>query len=140
TALIHLYLWQRLVRDTLRDRRWRRLGGWAVLGAALLLVVTLFGDRLLPGPVAPVLTWLGYLWLGVMFYLLLTLLALELPVLAAQGLLWWRAARSRRAGTEHTTSAAPVSAGAVAAAPPKRGAPSRMEPDQGRPVGSEGAG
>lgn len=139
TALIHLYLWQRLVRDTLRDRRWRRLGGWAVLGAALLLVVTLFGDRLLPGPVATVLTWLGYLWLGVMFYLLLTLLALELPVLAAQGLLWWRAARSRRAGTEHTTSAAPVSAGAVAAAPPKRGAPSRLEPDQGRPVGSEAA-
>ena len=133
TALIHLYLWQRLVRDPLRDRRWRRRGGWAVLAAALLLTVSLFGDRLLPGPVATVLTWAGYLWLGVMFYLLLALLALELPVLAARGLLRWRAAS---ASPERGALSTPQRG---APSTPKRGALSRLEPEQRRPVGSGAA-
>jgi predicted MPP superfamily phosphohydrolase len=83
TTVIHLYLWQRLVRDTARSRRWRRIGGFAVLGAAVVMVATLFGEPSLPGPVA----WLsapGYVWLGVMFYLWVSLLVLELPVLAVR--------------------------------------------------------
>jgi hypothetical protein len=83
TTVIHLYLWQRLVRDTARSRRWRRIGGFAVLGAAVVMVATLFGEPSLPGSVA----WLsapGYVWLGVMFYLWVSLLVLELPVLAVR--------------------------------------------------------
>jgi hypothetical protein len=81
TTVIHLYLWQRLVRDTARSRRWRRIGGFAVLGAAVVMVATLFAEPLLPRSVG----WLsapGYVWLGVMFYLWVWLLVLELPVLA----------------------------------------------------------
>jgi uncharacterized protein len=81
---IHLYLWQRLVRDVTGRQRWRRLGGIGLLGAMALILVTVM---LQPAPsraLSVVLWWTGYLWLGVMFYLLLALLVLELPVLAAR--------------------------------------------------------
>ena len=82
-AAIHLYLWQRLVRDTTAPGWRRRAGGLAVLAGALLM------------PVAPLLTggpawlevafaWPAYVWLAVMFYLLVVLLVLEVPVLVAR--------------------------------------------------------
>jgi predicted MPP superfamily phosphohydrolase len=82
-VLIHLYLWQRLVRDTLTRRRWRRAAGIGLLAALLLLIATLFAETELPRPYAAWLAWPGYLWLGLMFYLLLALLVLELPMLAS---------------------------------------------------------
>ncbi|HEY8473203.1 MAG TPA: metallophosphoesterase [Natronosporangium sp.] len=84
---IHLYLWQRLVRDTVRSRRWRRIGGLALLAGLLLILATVLAEPGLPRPVVVVLTWTGYLWLGLMFYLLIALLLLELPVSAAALLL-----------------------------------------------------
>jgi hypothetical protein len=82
-GLIHLYLWARLVRGTTRPGRWRRAGGLAIAGALVVLIASLiFGDRL-PAD----LRWLtmpGYVWLAVMFYLLLVLLVLEVPVLVAR--------------------------------------------------------
>nr|MDT0663150.1 metallophosphoesterase [Micromonospora sp. DSM 115978] len=80
TGLIHLYLWKRLIRDTVRSRRLRRIGGLAALALALLVPATLIGTR------AGLywLAWPGYLWLAVMFYLLIVLLVLELPMLAAR--------------------------------------------------------
>lgn len=93
TAVIHLYLWWRLVRDPVTSPRGRRIGVVAVTAAALVLVATMFGERLLPSG----LLWLtapGYVWLGVMFYLLVALLVLELPVAVA--LLVGRLARRRR--------------------------------------------
>ncbi|HEY0697551.1 MAG TPA: metallophosphoesterase, partial [Micromonospora sp.] len=69
TALIHLYLWLRLVRDTTRPGRARRIGGVAVLLLALVVPATLVGTRAgahwMAGP--------GYLWLALMFYLLVPL-------------------------------------------------------------------
>ena len=83
-TLIHVYLWKRLVRDTTRSARWRRLGGLAVLAASLLLVANLtLADRL-PRAVEPWLAWPGQLWLVIMMYLILILAALELPVLIAE--------------------------------------------------------
>jgi predicted MPP superfamily phosphohydrolase len=82
-GLIHLYLWARLVRGTTRPGRWRRVGGLAIAGALVVLIASLiFGDRLPTD-----LRWLtmpGYVWLAVMFYLLLVLLVLEVPVLVAR--------------------------------------------------------
>lgn len=80
TALIHLYLWKRLVRDTLRPGRARRIGGIVAIGLALLIPATLLATR----TGQDWLTWLawpGYLWLALMFYLLVLLAALELPLL-----------------------------------------------------------
>jgi hypothetical protein len=79
-ALIHLYLWQRLVRDTTRPGARRRLAGFGILAGGLLVPAAVLANPLprrfegwLAGP--------GFGWLGVMFYLLIALLALELPVL-----------------------------------------------------------
>jgi predicted MPP superfamily phosphohydrolase len=113
TALIHLYLWQRLVRDTAQSRRWRRIGGLTLLAAALIMVVTLFAEPAvsgLPGPlIAP-----GYVWLGLMFYLLVALLVLEVPVLV--GILASRGIARRRPAT-------PASADLIPAAPSQQADP-----------------
>ncbi|AVT40028.1 metallophosphoesterase [Plantactinospora sp. BB1] len=80
TGLIHLYLWKRLVRDTTRPGRWRRAGGVTVLALALLTPATLVGTR----QGFYWLAWPGYLWLAVMFYLLVLLAVLEIPMLVAR--------------------------------------------------------
>jgi uncharacterized protein len=75
-ALIHLYLWKRLVRDTLRPGRARRAGGLAVVLLAVLVPATLIGTRT---GTAKWLAWPGYLWIALMFYLLVALIVLEVP-------------------------------------------------------------
>lgn len=79
---IHLYLWQRLVRDAITRRRWRRVAGFALLAGPVLILATVIAEPFLPRPWAAILVWPGYLWLGVMFYLMVVLLLLELPVFA----------------------------------------------------------
>ncbi|MFI6822923.1 metallophosphoesterase [Micromonospora sp. NPDC050187] len=97
TGLIHLYLWKRLVRDTTRPGRWRRIGTVTVLVLAVLVPVTMVGTQ------AGLywLAWPGYLWLAVMFYLLVVLVALEVPMLVARLVL------RRRAVAAEPTAAAP---------------------------------
>lgn len=75
-ALLHLYVWQRLVRDTTRPGalRWALTG--LVLALAVLLVATLVVPRL-TGLDAGWLAWPGYLWFALVAYLFLTLLVLE---------------------------------------------------------------
>jgi predicted MPP superfamily phosphohydrolase len=106
TGLIHLYLWKRLVRDTTVRGRGRRLGGLAVLVLALVIPATLAGSR----AGAEWLAWPGYLWLAVMFYLLVLLAVLEIPMLVAR--VWLR----RRAASTSVV-AAPVTATAAAGLP-----------------------
>ncbi|SES25557.1 metallophosphoesterase [Actinokineospora terrae] len=79
---LHLYLWKRLVRDTTRTARARRIGT-VVLGVfALLAVAALVLPRFVGIAAAEWFAWPGYLWLAVFFYLLLLLAVLELPRLA----------------------------------------------------------
>jgi predicted MPP superfamily phosphohydrolase len=87
---IHWYLWKRLVKDTTRTRRGRRVG--TVLAVLLTLVIpaTVAGSRALPHARQAIVAWPGFLWLALMFYLLVTLALLELPRLAVR--LWWRRA------------------------------------------------
>ncbi|MFJ8581524.1 metallophosphoesterase [Micromonospora sp. NPDC093277] len=80
TGLVHLYLWKRLVRDTTMPGRWRRIGGFAALLLAVLIPVTLAGTH----AGAFWLAWPGYLWLALMFYLLVVLLVLEVPMAVAK--------------------------------------------------------
>jgi predicted MPP superfamily phosphohydrolase len=81
-ALVHLYLWKRLVRDTTAPGRVRLAGNWVMLGLLVLVFVTLVGSRFVGPKVSRWFAWPGYIWLGLMFYLVLFLLLLELPRLA----------------------------------------------------------
>jgi hypothetical protein len=85
-AGIHTYLWLRLVRDTTSPGRSRRLGTAAVVLFLLLIVGGLIGSRTLPPTAATPLAWVGYLALALMFYLLVTLVVLEVPRLVARRL------------------------------------------------------
>jgi predicted MPP superfamily phosphohydrolase len=94
-GLVHWYLWKRLVRDPMVSPVKRRVGAVVAVVLALLIPVTLIGTR--TGHVKW-LAWPGYLWLALMFYLLVTLVPLEIPRLAL--LLLWR----RRPRTSEVTS------------------------------------
>lgn len=87
-GLSHLYLWRRLVRDTTLAPRARRIGAVIAVVLALLVPSTLI---LVPTDVAEWLAWPGYLWVGLLFYLLLFFGALELPRLA---LMVWQGKRT----------------------------------------------
>ena len=99
---VHLYLWKRLVRDTLRPGPWRKAGGFAMLLLALLVPATLILTR--TGHVTW-LAWPGYIWIALMFYLLVILVVLEIPRLVIR--LVWRADRPAAAGApaRETTAA-----------------------------------
>jgi hypothetical protein len=117
-ALIHLYLWQRLVRDTTRPGARRRLAGLGLLAGALVVLATLVLGGPLPRRYETWLAWPGFLWLGIVFYLLVVLLVLELPVLAVR-LGQRRAARTSGAPDQDRRlllrRGAAVAAGVVAA-------------------------
>ncbi|RQW84268.1 metallophosphoesterase [Micromonospora globispora] len=109
TGLIHLYLWKRLVRDTTAPGRRRRVGGIAALVLAALVPATMAATR----NGVHWLAWPGYLWLALMFYLLVLLLALEVPMAIAKLVL-----RRRERIAEPVTAATPEPAlvGAVGGA------------------------
>ncbi len=98
---IHVYLWKRLVRDTTRPGWPRRLGTGAAILLFVLVPVTLIGTRTLSLGPSRILAWPGYLWIAAMFYLLLTLLVLELPRAAV----WLnRRRRDRETGPDATAT------------------------------------
>ncbi|WNM42976.1 metallophosphoesterase [Micromonospora halotolerans] len=105
TALIHLYLWKRLVRDTTRPGRLRKAGGLVALLLALLVPATMAGTR----SGAQWLAWPGYLWLALMFYLLVLLLVLEVPTAVVKLVL-----RRREPATATGSEPALVPAGSTA--------------------------
>ncbi len=96
-ALIHVYLWKRLVRDTTVPGRWRRIGGITVVALAVLIPATMIVTYAGVHWVA----WPGYLWLALMFYLLVVLLVLEVPMAVAKLVL------RRRVAVAEPTAAAP---------------------------------
>ena len=108
-ALIHFYLWKRLVRDATRPGRWRRIGAIVAAVLGLLVPATLFGTR----AGVTVLAWPGYLWIALMFYLLVVLLLLEIPMLVTRIVIRRRAAAADRRAQQH----APAYAGQPAEAP-----------------------
>src|SRR5262249_49408332 len=62
-GLMHLYLWKRLIKDTVRGRaRW--VLTVVFLGLLLLLVATLLFPRLFGWREQPWLAWPGYVWFG----------------------------------------------------------------------------
>lgn len=101
-ALLHIYLWKRLVRDTTDPGPARRVGTAVLVVLVLLLMAALaLGTRVDPA-VAQWFAWPGYLWLAVFFYLMLILLALEIPRLALRG--WLRRGAVPQPGNSSTSS------------------------------------
>jgi uncharacterized protein len=99
-ALMHLYLWKRLIKDTSRGRT--RLALTAVFLALLaLLVATLFLPRLLGWRESSWFAWPGYVWFGLVVYLFLTLLVLEPVRLALRR--WVKRAPARTTEPERQT-------------------------------------
>lgn len=76
-ALMHLYVWKRMARDTTTPGglRWALTGVLVALG--VLLISTLFLPRYLDIEEPKWLAWPGYLWFGLLVYLFLVLLVLE---------------------------------------------------------------
>lgn len=121
---IHFYLWWRLFRSTTRaGSRARRIGVWLIVAADVILIATLVLTRL-----DAKLGWLaaiGYIWLAVMFYLLVTLAILEIPAAVAKRL------ATRKSTDDTVPDAGGVKPGAVAEAA-RTEEPGDAEPADGR--------
>lgn len=76
-ALLHLYVWKRLIKDTTAPGVTRRLLTTGLVALAAVLVFTLVGPRTLDLDEPTWLAWVGYLWFGLAAYLFLMLLVLE---------------------------------------------------------------
>ncbi len=77
-ALLHRYLWVRLVRDTTAGPgRSRRRLTVLLVSLGVLPVAALLTRRSIPLEAAAPLDWVAYSWLGIAFYTALALLALE---------------------------------------------------------------
>jgi len=119
-ALMNVYLWKRLVKDTTGPGHTRRILTAVLVALALLLVAALVGPRFAGVREAGWYAWPGYLWFGLIVYLFLTLLVLEPVRLALRG---WVKRQPERASVTAENEPAPAlnrrvfiaRAGAVAA-------------------------
>lgn len=78
-AVLHAYVWKRLVLDTARTPRVRKVGTIAFAVLAVLLIAALVLPRRIGLDAARWIVWPGYLWFAVLFYLFVVLLVLEIP-------------------------------------------------------------
>lgn len=74
----HWYLWQRLVRDLTPVGRWR-IVATAMLGMLAATLLVAFSRRVREVLPFPTMVLIGYLWVVIVLYLVLTLLVLEIP-------------------------------------------------------------
>ena len=84
-ALMNVYLWKRLAKDTTGPGRTRRILTVVHMALAVLLVTTLVLPRFADVTAAGWYAWPAYLWFGLIVYLFLTLLVLEPVRLALRG-------------------------------------------------------
>lgn len=103
-ALLHLYLWKRLVKDTTRQGRTRRALSAVLVALLAVLLVTLVLPRMTGVRVPAWFSWPGYVWFGLVVYLFLTLLVLEPVRIALQR--WVRRSDPQRAGVSASAATA----------------------------------
>jgi uncharacterized protein len=84
-ALMNVYLWKRLVKDTTGPGRTRRILTLVLVALAAVLVAALVVPRFADVTAAGWYAWPGYLWFGLVVYLFLTLLVLEPVRFALRG-------------------------------------------------------
>lgn len=103
-ALMHLYVWKRLIKDTTGPGRTRWILTAALVALTILLVATLVLPRTIGLEGAGWYAWPGYLWFGLVVYLFLTLLVLE-PVRLVVAV--WSRVRHRRTPDPEPEAATP---------------------------------
>jgi predicted MPP superfamily phosphohydrolase len=74
---LHGYLWWRLVRSPGWPAPWTRVGTVATFSLAVALSASLVLMRIAPRTVTVPLAWIGFVWLGLLFYFFVLLLAAE---------------------------------------------------------------
>jgi predicted MPP superfamily phosphohydrolase len=103
----HVYLYRRLFRDTSTDPRWRRVGRIALWVLCLSAIGARFITALLPRGMTRPVQGIGWFWLALAIYLLLTFATLDL-------LRWaWRFLRPSPEGPEPSSAALAAAAGPV---------------------------
>ncbi len=78
TALIHFYLWQRLVRDPLWPSPWMSVGTWAIAALAVSIPAAFVSSAALPRAASTPLAWIAFVWMGAMFLFVVLLVPSEL--------------------------------------------------------------
>jgi predicted MPP superfamily phosphohydrolase len=74
----HYYLWARLIRDPMWPSPWRQVATIALVLLALSIPTSMLAWRTLPRHLAIPISWVGYVWMGSMFLLLVLLWGGEL--------------------------------------------------------------
>ena len=74
----HYYLWARLIRDPMWPSPWRQVATITLVVLALSIPASMMAWRTLPRNVAIPVSWVGYVWMGSMFLLLVLLWGGEL--------------------------------------------------------------
>lgn len=74
----HYYLWARLIRDPMLPSPWRQVATVALIVLALSIPVSMMAWRILPRNLAIPVSWVGYIWMGSMFVVLVLLWGGEL--------------------------------------------------------------
>jgi predicted MPP superfamily phosphohydrolase len=107
-GLLHFYLWKRLVKDTTRPGRTRRVLTVAIVALWVLVAATLVLPRRIGATESTWFAWPGYIWFALVIYLFLTLAVLELPRLALRGWLKRKPLEATAAAPSSATDPAPV--------------------------------
>jgi len=76
-GLVQLYLWKRLVKDTTRPGRTRKILTLLLIALTALLLATLILPRVIGPNHSAWFAWPGYVWFALIVYLALALLVLE---------------------------------------------------------------
>lgn len=84
-ALIHVYLWKRLIKDTTRAGRTRWILTAVLIALAALLLAALILPRQVGMAESAWFAWPGYIWFALAAYMFLILLVLEPVRLALRG-------------------------------------------------------
>ncbi|GLP65822.1 membrane protein [Streptomyces sp. TUS-ST3] len=100
SALVHWYLWRRLVHDTALGARTARRCARALAVLAVLPPLAMATTRDLPQHIGRWIAWPGYVWLALLMYVTITLLLAE-PL----RLLIWRGGTSGRTADGARTEA-----------------------------------
>ena len=78
TVGTHYYLWARLIRDPMWTSPWRQVATIVLVLLALSIPASMMAWRTLPRDIAIPLSWVGYVWMGSMFLVLVLLWGGEL--------------------------------------------------------------